>query len=323
MSYILVSIFVLLGTVRVYELKPMSDQEASTLRLVHILFRHGDRTNVSRHSYPNDPFKNETYHPFGPGELTKKGKIKSLRLGKALRERYDKFLGKDWNSEVVEAWSSDTGRSKMTLLLVLARLFPPQEEEILEEGLNWQPIPYSHKPLSKDNMFFGIINPNFKKLYSDYEQGNEVQTTMNDYKDIIEFIKLHAGYKNPTLFDMFALYGTLLTQKVVDECKLKISGKMNENRKIYLYSGHDVNIGHLLNTLEVYKPHIPPYNAYFIFELHEIEGVYGVKLFYQDYSSREPQLLQLPGCEDFCPFDQFVNAIKEYFPEKNENTCVK
>lgn len=61
-------------------------------------------------------------------------------------------------------------------------------------------------------MFFGIINPNFKKLYSDYEQGNEVQTTMNDYKDIIEFIKLHAGYKNPTLFDMFALYGTLLTQ---------------------------------------------------------------------------------------------------------------
>lgn len=72
-------------------------------------------------------------------------------------------------------------------------------------------------------------------------------------------------------------------KKVVDECKLKISGKMNENRKIYLYSGHDVNIGHLLNTLEVYKPHIPPYNAYFIFELHDIEGVYGVKVKYYEY----------------------------------------
>lgn len=38
------------------------------LRMVHMVFRHGQRTAAD--TYPNDPFINETFTPYGWGQLT-------------------------------------------------------------------------------------------------------------------------------------------------------------------------------------------------------------------------------------------------------------
>lgn len=88
-------------------------------RLIELqFFRHGARTPDS--TYPLDPHVNETFEPFGLGQLTnvssivccttrmirqlikrlklflffKTGKQQMFELGEFLRDRYDEFLGK-------------------------------------------------------------------------------------------------------------------------------------------------------------------------------------------------------------------------------------
>jgi prostatic aicd phosphatase len=48
----------------------VTSQKNNSLELVHVLFRHGDRTPDKRFVYPYDPHVNATYHPVGYGQLT-------------------------------------------------------------------------------------------------------------------------------------------------------------------------------------------------------------------------------------------------------------
>lgn len=43
------------------------------------------------------------------------------------------------------------------------------------------------------------------------------------------------------------------------------------------------------------------------------------QIYYQNYESSEPKLMKLPGCDEFCPLDQFNSLYEEYFPV--ENAC--
>ncbi|GAB0088472.1 hypothetical protein DMENIID0001_029020 [Sergentomyia squamirostris] len=44
------------------------EDDSKELKLVHLLFRHGHRTPAD--TYPNDPYFNETFTPYGWGHLT-------------------------------------------------------------------------------------------------------------------------------------------------------------------------------------------------------------------------------------------------------------
>ncbi|KAL3224050.1 hypothetical protein MRX96_049656 [Rhipicephalus microplus] len=63
--------------------------EASTLRQLHVMFRHGDRTPTSL--YPNDPNSPSDF-PEGLGHITHKGKNDQYNLGKYLRTKYEDFF---------------------------------------------------------------------------------------------------------------------------------------------------------------------------------------------------------------------------------------
>lgn len=137
------------------------------------LFRHGDRTPDKKFIYPNDPHINETYYPWGYGELTKvlslqtpsntknkfryfqKGQLKEYLLGKALRKRYDSYLG-HYTPPAVEARSTNYNRTKASLELVLAGLYPPSETEIFYGKLRWQPIPFQYGASTNDWVSFRI-----------------------------------------------------------------------------------------------------------------------------------------------------------------------
>ncbi|KAF2888852.1 hypothetical protein ILUMI_17321 [Ignelater luminosus] len=90
-------------------------------------------------------------------------------------------------------------------------------------------------------------------------------------------------------------------------------------RKIFLYSAHEMNVAYLLNALDVYFPHVPPYGAYVMVELYEKNRTYCVKIYYQDYSGLEPKSLKIPGCQCCCPFKQFVRLLSKNIPRENEN----
>lgn len=74
-------------------------------------------------------------------------------LGQFLRQRYDQFLGDVYRSEAVSAISSDYDRTKMSLQLVLAGLFPPSNLQRWNQDLNWQPIPAKYLRRYEDNLF--------------------------------------------------------------------------------------------------------------------------------------------------------------------------
>ena len=66
------------------------DNELKGLKLVHLLYRHGDRTPCG--GYPTDPYSDPSNWPVGLGQLTSVGKRMHFELGEWLRQRYDGFL---------------------------------------------------------------------------------------------------------------------------------------------------------------------------------------------------------------------------------------
>lgn len=83
--------------------------------------------------------------------------MREFKIGKALRKRYDKFLGKVYEPDLLDAQSTDFNRTKMSLQLVLAGLYPPIGDQIFETGLYWQPIPYNFVPRNQDNVSVNLI----------------------------------------------------------------------------------------------------------------------------------------------------------------------
>lgn len=70
-----------------------------------------------------------------------------------------------------------------------------------------------------------------------------------------------------------------MLKKILDDIRAKVDLKLvPKDRKIFLYSVHEFNLAYLLLTLDVFEYQNPPYGAYILFEVHEIDNVYGIKV---------------------------------------------
>ncbi|KAF7279865.1 hypothetical protein GWI33_006671 [Rhynchophorus ferrugineus] len=340
-------------------------EKESTLELVHVLFRHGERNPDADSLYPTNPYYNESNYPEGYGQLTNEGKRTEYNIGLALRRRYNHFLGPDWNIKYVEGRSSDYNRTKMSLLLVLAGLYPPRNDQVWS-SLLWQPIPYNYVPRSQDKELFPFSGCNeklmtmMKQLYVSpelapylerYSELFEILSAHTQRKmDIVQAFLLYVGfhiqeelgfpleewtkavYPEPlhsAAVDMYyimtnnTLFRRISTgyflRKILADTKAKIDNVPSmKERRLYLYSGHEMNIATLLLSLDILKvSDVPPYGSYIIFELHRINNIPGLKLFYQDYKQNEPKPIKIPGCDYFCPYDDFYQLVEEILPESD------
>ena len=70
------------------------------LKLVHLLYRHGDRTPIK--PYTTDPYHDESSWPIGFGQLTSRGKMQQYELGQWIRHRYTGFLSSNYSEKVLE-----------------------------------------------------------------------------------------------------------------------------------------------------------------------------------------------------------------------------
>ncbi|XP_008192813.3 venom acid phosphatase Acph-1 [Tribolium castaneum] len=185
-----------------------------TLVLLHVVFRHGNRTaNGPEELYPKDPYLNETYFPFGLGQLTNAGKVGLYSIGKALRKRYNNFLGPFYHPELVEGWSTDYNRTKMSLELVFAGLFPPQKEEMWNQDLPWHPIPYNYYQRSDDKVLLGMTCPPYMELYDTELKSEKYQNKVSKYKEIFAYISNNTGLNVTTFLDVYNLYFGLSTEE--------------------------------------------------------------------------------------------------------------
>ncbi|KAI4454705.1 acid phosphatase-related [Holotrichia oblita] len=84
--------------------------------------------------------------------------------------------------------------------------------------------------------------------------------------------------------------------------------KKEHYRKMWLYSGHDTTIANVLQSLNLFEYHNPPYSSTILFELRSKspEGLF-VNIYYKN--STQPQAMTLNGCNFDCPIDKFINLL--------------
>ncbi|XP_044259034.1 venom acid phosphatase Acph-1-like [Tribolium madens] len=364
MSLLFISVFAIFAAVVSANSTETTGQKEDTLVLLHVLFRHGNRTPDKMSIYPNDPHITELYTPFGYSQLTIKGKQTEYGIGKYLRETYGDFIPRQYTPDVVYAISTNFKRTKMSLELVMASLFPPLPSELVMPTLEWQPIPFNIQP---SQGFLGVastycasyINAYFKFLLS--EEGQEIRA---EYKNLYHGLSKNAGQSVKTPRDVAGIYFALkseedyglnlpewteglypdiieeaasvdyeiatanptlrklsagsLLKKIIQDSVSKQNGSLPEERKIFLYSAHEFNVATMLRTLNVFHRHVPPFGATIFFEIHNINGQYGLKLYYQDYTKDAPKLLTIPGCSSFCELDQLYELMEENLPGEDD-----
>ncbi|KAF7283259.1 hypothetical protein GWI33_001085 [Rhynchophorus ferrugineus] len=168
-----------------------SDSE-DELILVHTIFRHGNRA-ISDSLYSRNPYGAESYYaPYGYGQLNNEGKLTEYKLGQALRERYDSFLGPEYSVNLIDARSTNVTRTKMSILAVFAGLFPPTEDLLWNQNLLWQPITYDL--VAYDKVLDGRkVCTNYNKAYKKVVKSDEIQAALKPYQEMFEYLSNRTG----------------------------------------------------------------------------------------------------------------------------------
>ncbi|XP_076251086.1 venom acid phosphatase Acph-1-like [Rhynchophorus ferrugineus] len=344
-----------------------SNYSTDTLVLVHVLYRHGDRTPSTAGLWKTNPYYNESfYEPYGYGQLTNNGKRRMYNVGVSLRKRYDNFLGTTWNMNVLDAWTTNYNRTKMSTSLLLAGLYPPSGCLRWRTNLNWQPIPYNYLPVSQDKELSSWACPTvlqfiynttstverlkaYDGLISDLSKGTgesidyisaldlyfgmliqtELELPLENWtksvfpepfkKYIIDFYYIETSTK-----ELRRIIAGYFLKKIIEDTQRKIDGTLDPSgRKIFLYSGHETNLGTIIAALNLLDMQdVPGYGSHLLFEVHKIDDVYGFMIYYQNFKEEDPILLTLPGCEAFCPVDDFVRLTLDIIPESDDD-CYK
>ncbi|XP_017780708.1 PREDICTED: venom acid phosphatase Acph-1-like [Nicrophorus vespilloides] len=324
-----------------------------SLLLTHIIYRHGNRTpNFSHLPIVNNPYANETFFPFGIGHLTLDGRRRAYNLGIKLRKRYSEFLGDLYYTDLIEARSSNSPRCVMSMQSVLASLFPPTSEWELKSGLEWQPAYFFAPSIKDDKLIYpscdkitklhGVMDEEF---YNYVEQNTGINITSsfemmriwNIYHNLEEL-----GFELPEWVlaqwpQPFAKFGLQYWKRVADQSAHYVIGpllkKMNidtmrkinntlipKDRKMFMYSGHDINVVGYLGAIGVFKENMYiNYSASILIEVHQVNDDYFVKVLFDNYDGKEHQVIKIPACGgvELCPLNTYISITEEkYGPEE-------
>ncbi|XP_055300691.1 prostatic acid phosphatase-like [Sitodiplosis mosellana] len=182
--------------------KPSNESsEDDELVFAQIIYRHGNRSIL--YTYPNDPYKNESFWPGGYGIITNAGKRRQFELGKYLRRRYERLIGTEYTPKNVYIRSSDVDRTLISALSNAAGMFPPSGEQIWRTNFLWQPVPIHTIPLKDDYLVYQAIPcPKFDELRDQYiTESPEVKGLMRKHRSLLAELEKHSGMKIRTILD--------------------------------------------------------------------------------------------------------------------------
>nr|XP_022907405.1 venom acid phosphatase Acph-1-like [Onthophagus taurus] len=154
------------------------------------------------------------------------------------------------------------------------------------------------------NLYSIAINL-WSTLKSEEEAGLKIPIwAQTVYPEILSEITKYSWEVYSRTPDLKTLSSGFLMSKIINNTFSTLNGE-NEarNRKIYLYSGHDFNVGAVLSYLDNFVPHLINYGAHVIIEVHKYIGIYFLKVV--RHGERTPDVLypKDPYSEkDFYPF---------------------
>ncbi|XP_043474696.1 venom acid phosphatase Acph-1-like [Leptopilina heterotoma] len=128
--------------------------------------------------------------------------------------------------------------------------------------------------------------------------------------------------KGAALAYEFLIYeknGGMLIRKFVNDILAVKSGELE--KKLFLYSGHDITVVAVLKTLGVYFTHVPKFTSAVILELHQIKGDYFIKLVYYLGVPEKTMDLTIPNCKTMCPLEDFIRLVESVLPKELAYSC--
>ncbi|XP_012537170.1 venom acid phosphatase Acph-1 isoform X2 [Monomorium pharaonis] len=330
------------------------------LKLVQVLMRHGERTPLFKEMYPNDPYNISIYEPWGLSQLTNKGKLTEYRIGTMLRQRYNNFLGAIYHPRDIYAVSTDTDRTKMSLQLMLAGLYPPDTTQLWNPDLPWLAIPIHYVPKKVDILLQPHNCPVYKATVAETKQMKEIRDKIAVYEDLYEFVSEKTGL---TAEELLNLYNLLTAQKnmnltLPEWCTNEVYRRMQDvilleyeirsytnqlkrlnggmlikkfidninrgsSRKMYVYSGHEVNLAAFARAHNISELKLPDYGSAFVFEkLQDDFGKLYVRIFLWTGTTEKLMAIKLVECNETCSLETYLELVQDVIPSDKEVTCL-
>ncbi|XP_026757464.2 venom acid phosphatase Acph-1-like isoform X2 [Galleria mellonella] len=376
---VLVGVSLIAALVAVILMKD-STVEITALRQVHVLMSHGERTPSELElAMLGAPPPEHVFAPYGAGAMTNEGKMLTFEMGALLRKRYNEFLGPYYEPEHSIVIASDTGLSKMTALLIAAGLWPPPPEQMWNDTVLWQPVPYTYPHPDQDYLLYEENCPRYKQEKERILKAFIEEGFLVPYRDFFHKISQMTGTNFSTPQDAYYLNNLFLIQddikvanpkwakhvkrKLMDVARLeysmmfhnnllrKLSGgtllqqiikealintKDRSSPRVIVRTGTPVSVAALLSACVAPPPRLPDPGAALLFELHErlpspqgkkehnklTDGQrFGFKIYYWDDDSAEPRLMEVPGCNAFCPLETFEELTKYIVSHNYKKDC--
>lgn len=113
-------------------------------------------------------------------------------------------------------------------------------------------------------------------------------------------------------------------EKMINEWKQKKDGVIKpKDRKIFLYTGHDSTVVNILHAIGVWEQQLPVYGIMGIFELLQDNktGEYGIQIYLRNSPKSGAIPLTIPGCDQFCPLDKFIELTKKFIIVDKASEC--
>lgn len=218
--------------------------------------------------------------------------------------------------------------------LLLVRIPCPRYYEALEEVKKLPEVESYLKTLHDTYKFLteksgmNITTPDdVQSLYSTMLAETMYNLTLPDwayevYPDKLALITAYSFVLNGYNDELKRIKGGPLLKKILHGSLAKANNSQShKDIKMYSYSGHDSTVSNLLLALKVWDEQVPNYNILALIELHEIDGVYGFKVFLRNSTHIEPYELTIPGCEQFCALNKVVELLKNVIPNDLKTEC--
>jgi len=213
----IVAIHVCLGVLSLFLSLANSSKTPPDLILLQVLYRHGDRSPTA--NYPTDPHK-ESAWPQGFGQLTTEGMKQHYALGQYFRRRYIqgrpyRFLSEAYDRHQVRVQSTDFDRTLMSAYCNLAGLFPPENSQVWNDKLLWQPIPVHTEPLEMDYVLsMDAACAKYTEALDDVYDSDWVKKEEQRNEQFYKFIDNVTGSQDFSIRNLWDVADTLYCEKV-------------------------------------------------------------------------------------------------------------
>lgn len=147
--------------------------------------------------------------------------------------------------------------------------------------------------------------------------------------------------------ELARLQSGFLIKEILEHFTKKIDSTLQPNRTLWLYSGHDLTISYMLQSLGLFEvreqiifgiyfnlifnngsyffvlqPHFPNYASSLHFELFETkDGEHYFQLFYRNSEEDTPSPIDIPKCGVKCDIQKFYAEYSEIIPGEYEDEC--